>query len=155
MTPKYIVIHHSKTQHGNLAMLKEYHMTYNGYPDIGYHYVICNGNGGEDGLVEMGISDDIAGNHCANEEINQNSLGICLIGNFDVVKPTQKQMLSLFHLLVKLVKEYNIPVENIIGHSDADKDADCPGKLLNISELRKSVKNTIEYYARVRKEGGM
>jgi N-acetylmuramoyl-L-alanine amidase len=52
-----------------------------------------------------------------NTDINSASIGIELDNNG--IKPfSDKQIISLLALLTKLKKDYNIPTQNIIGHSD-------------------------------------
>ena len=52
------------------------------------------------------------------DDINSRSVGIEIVNSGEIIKEnyTSKQLVSLSHLLIKLLKEYNI--ENILGHSD-------------------------------------
>ena len=52
------------------------------------------------------------------DDINSRSVGIEIVNSGEIIKEnyTSKQLVSLSHLLIKLLKEYNI--ENVLGHSD-------------------------------------
>ena len=51
---RYIVIHHSATAGGNAQQFDVAHRQVRGFDELGYHFVIDNGNGGPDGRVEVG-----------------------------------------------------------------------------------------------------
>ena len=90
-----------------MRALYQMHANGNGWGDIGYHYVV-----GDDGRSSRGKAggDYVAGGHvyCGN----LGTVGISLMGNFDVEKPTQAQMRSLQWLLITLGKRYKIdPME--------------------------------------------
>lgn len=87
---------------------------------VGYHYVIT-----KDGKITQTRRDDEEGAHCVGynntsyDKFNkpQNmSIGILICGNFDAYMPTQAQTEALTGLLQQKVKEYNIPVTNIVPH---------------------------------------
>ncbi len=64
-------------------------------------------------------------------------IGICLVGNFDVQRPTVAQQQSLAKLVAYLMKTYNIPPQRIVGHG-MTKATDCPGRNISIASVRKS-----------------
>jgi N-acetyl-anhydromuramyl-L-alanine amidase AmpD len=117
---KFIVIHHSATASGNAGSFHKYH-TDQGYGGLCYHFVVGNGKGSPDGKVEQGFrwKQQIAGTHVDINSWYHNifGIGICLVGNFEKEKPTQKQITSLNKLIAKLSNQYSIPKENIIGHN--------------------------------------
>ena len=129
MIPKYLVIHHSATdQSVTFEMIRAHHLE-RGWDDIGYHFVIdTHGN------VKMGRAEDVVGAHALG--INQESLGICCLGNFELTVPEHEQTKALVELLTSLARKHNIAKENIIGHCDvtcAERDhkrSACPGKHL-------------------------
>jgi N-acetyl-anhydromuramyl-L-alanine amidase AmpD len=157
---KYIVIHHSAGNNGNAKIFHDWH-TEKGYGGLSYHFVIGNGNGSNDGEIETGFrwEEQISGTHVTVDSWYHNifGIGICLVGDFNKTKPTSEQLSSLIALITNLSKEYKIPVENIIGHNDVPfgeidwsngrinvalstktQTTRCPGKSLNVTELRKS-----------------
>ena len=129
MIPSYIVIHHSATESDcSVDMIRQAHLK-RGWQDIGYHYVIETS-----GTVCVGRAEDIIGAHALG--INNQSLGICCIGNFEMHPIAEQQLQSLKDLVKRLAEKYQIIQENIIGHCDvtcAEREyrrSACPGKFL-------------------------
>ncbi len=133
---RHIVIHHSATEVGSADIFDEAHRD-RGWDELGYHFVIDNGNGGPNGKVEVGSrwKKQKWGAHCGgtpNNEYNNHGIGICLVGNFQNHMPTQSQLSALKRLVTYLVVEYDIPMSEIIGHRDApNASTACPGRLLH------------------------
>ena len=126
--PKYIIIHHSLTADSQTVSwdaIRRYHVETLGWKDVGYHY----------GLELVGYHYEIifgrmwdeVGAHCIGAGMNQQSLGICVVGNYDVTDLPE----PAFQLLVKFVKSlmrlHGIPAENVKRHSDYDPKS-CPGR---------------------------
>lgn len=132
---KHIVIHHSATDSGNAAGFDKAHRS-RGFEELGYHFVITNGDGGPDGNVEVGSRwrKQKWGAHTGgtpDNEYNNHGIGICLVGNFDEYSPSVKQLASLRKLLLFLCETYNVDPSNVIGHQDGPNCATaCPGKHL-------------------------
>jgi len=101
---KYIVLHHSATTTGNVAVFRDYHIHQLGFADVGYHYVICNGQGGPDGEVQPGRPELMTGAHAPGR--NADSIGVCLVGDFTQGKPTTAQMLAIAVLFLGTGLEY-------------------------------------------------
>ena len=133
-----ILIHHSATDSGNLAKFDRYHREVNGWLMVGYDFIICNGSGGPDGLVET--SDrwkrQIQGAHAGPglKRYNDHWVGICLVGDFSRTRPTDRQLASLRRLIRYLQNECGIPDGNVRGHRDV-RDTECPGKLFPHGEF--------------------
>jgi len=133
---KYIVIHHSSTPGGSAASFDLYHRS-RGFDELGYHFVVTNGNGGPDGAVEAGRRWRLQkwGSHTATKsgnEYNNLGIGICVVGDFNASMPTARQLASLTRLVAWLSRAYSISPENVIGHRDAPGAAtDCPGDRLH------------------------
>ncbi len=143
-----LVIHHSassrKIYQDINTIRKEHKMR--GYIDIGYHKVIY-----PNGEIHQGRPDAMNGAHCYSKYyknswgVNRRSLGICVIGNFEIEKPTAEQLESLIKACVILCKRHNINPKNIKGHRDFMATA-CPGKNLYsllpdiIKEVEKKLK---------------
>lgn len=126
---KYIVIHHSASNAGNASSIGKYHREVRGWENgLGYHFLIGNGNGSEDGLIEVGNrwNNQIDGAHAGNGEYNKYGIGICLVGNFEDRYPTDSQITSLVYLVNYLQKCCNISKENIVMHCNVRQTV-CPG----------------------------
>lgn len=113
MDPNTIIIHHSASPDVSAKKIKEWHLD-RGWKDIGYHFVIRkNGN------IELGRPWNKQGAHAKDR--NENSLGICVTGNFEENYPKKEQILSLVNLVNGLKNKFNI--DNIERHH-----GECPGK---------------------------
>ncbi len=137
---KLIVVHHTaipntgekRSSTEQMRALYEMHANSRGWGDIGYHYVI-----GDDGKIYEGKAggEYVVGGHvyCGNV----GTVGISLMGNFELELPTQTQMRSLQWLTARLQDTYNINPKGtvrfhgkdhppVVGHRDL-LSTDCPG----------------------------
>lgn len=121
--PCKVILYHSLTKDGEVVdfeAIKRYHIEKNGWLDIGYHYVIEN-VGGQYEILKGGDEKSI-GAHTKGE--NGNSIGICLVGNFDVDTVPKGQLEKLVKLIKDIRSRYgNLP---IYGHCDYSSKS-CPG----------------------------
>ena len=120
-----IVIHHigSTDQDVSAATVHSWHLQ-NGWSGIGYHYLIR-----KSGAVEVGRPLDMVGAHCYGE--NKHTVGVNIVGNFEIGMPTDGQIEAAAALLADLCRRYRIkPNEKtIVGHRDLSATA-CPGRNL-------------------------
>ena len=132
-----IVIHHAGFPDGDkdssAEEIHKFHQEVNGWAGIGYHYVIR-----KDGRIEQGRKPLAVGAHAYQH--NKNSVGICVAGNFDLVKVPSVQMDSLKLLTAWLCQKYKLdPMQKgvIVGHRDLN-DTACPGNNLykKLDEIR-------------------
>ncbi len=112
--PNFIIIHHT-AQDSLKQTLKTFTLA---QTQVSAHYVIA-----QDGRVVHMLNDYLRAWHAGNSswgrntDINSASIGIELDNNG--TQPfSEPQINSLLALLTKLKKDYNIPAQNIIGHSD-------------------------------------
>lgn len=112
--PNFIIIHHT-AQDSIQQTIKTFTKV---STNVSAHYVIA-----DDGHVVQMLNDYLRAWHAGigswgkNTDINSASIGIELDNNG--VEPfSEAQITSLMALLSKLKKDYNIPAQNIIGHSD-------------------------------------
>ena len=133
-----IVIHHSATETGCSKVFRALHRGVNGWIDIGYHYVIGNGSLSADGEIESGRPVWAVGAHTRWH--NENSIGICLVGNFNNTAPTTMQMKALTGLLSKLMTEYDLSGSDIMLHRNAAGcNTECPGDKLAVRDILESL----------------
>jgi len=117
--------------------VSRYHREVRGWEDgLGYHFTIE-----ADGTIYEGGRwiNQLDGSH--TKGMNHCSIGVAMIGNFDVHDPTPEQLLSLFGLLKELVRRFDIDPGNIQPHRLYSPKS-CPGRRLTdgwFSELRKLV----------------
>ncbi len=140
---EFIIIHHSlSTDHDNFdwQSIWDYHTRDNGWEAIGYHWGIEYNKGKYE--VCVGRPEMTVGAHCKELEMNQRSLGICLVGNFDINKVPKDQWKVAIDLVKKKMKEFNIPVYKVWGHGETQREAkasyikSCPGKLFSMVDFR-------------------
>jgi hypothetical protein len=158
----HLIVHHSAgTNVSNnwsavVASIFDFHVSSNGWQDVGYNWlidpngVIYEGRGG---------GDNVRGAHMCG--YNNNTMGVCLLGNFEVAQPTDTMMQSLTRLLSwKACKEGIMPdsssqivsypgvMSHISGHKDgcSPNYTQCPGENL-YTKLKAQRTNTTTYIA--------
>lgn len=118
-TVRYVVVHHTATRADTSPQtIRLYHLK-RGFSDVGHHYLIS-----ADGRVHPGRPESRMGAHARG--YNAESIGVALIGNFDLYPPSPQQWDSLLTLLADLTGRYRAQV---VWHSQLCKTA-CPGKHL-------------------------
>jgi len=141
---QYIVIHHSASVKGNATRFDTYHRKNRGWEHgLAYHFVIGNGTLSGDGEIEVGDrwKEQIHGAHTANMDCNKVGIGICLVGDFENGGiPTGNQFDTLVRLTRYLSRKFDIPLSNIILHSQVhQKGTACPGKNFPVDEFKTSL----------------
>ncbi|MBI2004374.1 N-acetylmuramoyl-L-alanine amidase [Candidatus Pacearchaeota archaeon] len=127
---KFIAVHHSQRKIDSLKRIKDLHINKYGWEDIGYHYLID-----KKGKIQKGRNEKFIGAHVFGH--NKNSLGICLIGNFDEEKPAKKQIQTLLKFLKNKIKKHHLNKKNILGHREFSGAAKtCPGKFIDMNKVR-------------------
>ena len=98
--------------------------------------MIGNGTDTRDGAVEIGPRwiKQKHGAHAKTPDnrFNDYGIGICVVGNFENGRPSQKQMQSLTALVSQLMQRYNIPANRVMGHDDTGRVTACPGRNLEL-----------------------
>ena len=120
-----VVIHHvgNTDKNINAAAIHRWHIN-NGWKGIGYHFIIR-----KDGSIERGRPLESVGAHCYNQ--NEHTVGICVVGNFELARPTQAQFRSAEKLIGAICGIYEIIPndQTIVGHKYYNRTA-CPGTYL-------------------------
>ena len=150
-----IIVHCSDSRFGCAREIRNWHLQ-RGWRDIGYHFVILNGQITPDfylyeldGSIECGrfldgdsfIKDLEVGAHCLG--YNKNSVGICLIGKDSF---TPRQFATLTTLLDGMLRKYRLSPVDVLGHyetfSGKSQGKTCPNFNMNsIREILKEVSN--------------
>lgn len=147
-TPTHIIVHHSAGQTTSsdfAAVVRSYwelHVNTNGWDDIGYNWLI-DGNG----VIYEGRGEGRQGAHFSC--MNQNTTGVCVIGNYENAIPTDEAIGTLQDFIAWEACSKNIDVlgedfhnnsnmnlDNISGHRDGNNSSNscsstvCPGENL-------------------------
>ena len=141
---KYIILHHSATDYqkdkddidGKLIgrticdrAQEKWKKEFSDYK-CDYHFII-----GHTGEVFKAQPIEQPSWHCTNYQANLVSVGICFLGNFESIEMPTEQFNAGIKLIKTLMKEYNIPLINVLRHRDVVSDithtsnsTECPGK---------------------------
>lgn len=137
---RLLVVHHTaiavsgdgRSGVERVRALYQFHAENRGWGDVGYHYLID-----EEGQIYQGRAGGgyVVGGHVYCNNVG--TVGIAMLGNFDVEQPTQTQIKALQWLLDDLAKIYEInlwqkvsfhgkQLQPVVGHR-ALVTTDCPG----------------------------
>ena len=92
---KFIIVHNSGTRQGNARAFDYYHRHVRRMKNgLAYHFVVGNGTSSGNGEIEIGDRwrRQINGGHVHSDYLNNISIGICLVGDFNRDKPTRAQL---------------------------------------------------------------
>ncbi len=136
-----IIIHHSATPIDDAVNMHKVHLARGMKNGLAYHFVISNGSRkARDGEIYLSNrwKGQLDGGHVKKHSANQTSIGICLIGNFEVRPPTSKQLSALEGLCEYLMKRCNLQVNDVTTHTIFHpKHTVCPGKHFSLTGLRR------------------
>jgi len=124
MKPRGVIIHHSLTKDGKTVDwdgIKRYHMEEKGWVDIGYHAGVERINGTLTALTGRPLG--MPGAHCTG---HNDTIGICIGGNFDLAPPDNETLRYAAALVSGHLRMFDLPLSSIHKHHDyAEKS--CPG----------------------------
>jgi len=133
---QFIVVHNSGTRQGNARAFDYYHKHVRRMQNgLAYHFVIGNGTSTGNGQVEVGDRwrRQINGGHVHSDYLNNISLGICLVGDFNRDQPTRAQLEACEELIRYLRQRCGgtgrgaIPVKPHREINPPRWPTDCPG----------------------------
>jgi hypothetical protein len=133
---QFIVVHNSGTRQGNARAFDYYHRRVRRMQNgLAYHFVIGNGTSTGNGQIEVGDRwrRQINGGHVHSDYLNNISLGICLVGDFNRSQPTRAQLDSCEELIRYLRERCGktdrgaIPVRPHREMNPPRWATDCPG----------------------------
>lgn len=119
------VLHHSATTSGDPWAYARYHVQNNGWPGIGYHFVIQ-----KDGKVYQTNKLTTSSYHASG--VNSQSIGICLTGSYDNSQPPAAQYTALIGLLRHL--RDTLGQKPIYGHNQFSSKS-CPGSAVDVASI--------------------
>lgn len=126
---KMTVLHNSgtaaKSDKGltTVKSFNSYHLS-KGWKCIGYHWIIST-----DGIIYAGRKMDYLGSH-AGSKGNPNSIGVCLVGNFESSdRPTEKQKEAFAALHLALHKRFYNKANLTVRFHREFMSTGCPGNI--------------------------
>ena len=145
---QHIVIHDSGSMAGTVREL-DAQARRAGLNDVGYHFVIGNGSGLSDGVVEatprwnrQGAGAHVAASAAPSplereqvDDLNRHAIGICLIGNGERAAFTESQLRALSDLVRALQIQLEIPASRVVLHSDLNSEVASPGRFFPVERL--------------------
>lgn len=143
---KFIIVHNSGTKQGNARAFDYYHRNVRHMQNgLAYHFVVGNGTSSGNGQIEIGDRwrRQINGGHVHSDYLNNISLGICLVGDFNRSQPTRAQLEATEELISYLrercgkVEGRAIPVRPHREMNPPRWATDCPGDAFPYSWFRR------------------
>lgn len=153
----HLVVHHSATPNtasdwaAVVRSFWDFHVNTNGWDDIGYNYLVD-----PNGIIYEGRGNDVQGAHFSGA--NGGTMGVCVIGNFTEITPTQAAKDGLREILAwkacdrnidpqesSLHNSSNLNLNHICGHRDGPLPTACPGDMFypQLPEIRDAVADFI------------
>ncbi|HEV3148065.1 MAG TPA: N-acetylmuramoyl-L-alanine amidase [Chthoniobacterales bacterium] len=143
---QFIVVHNSGTRQGNARVFDYYHRHVRRMRNgLAYQFVIGNGTSTGNGQIEVGDRwrRQINGGHVHSDYLNNISLGICLVGDFNRDQPTGAQLESCEELIRYLrercgkIDRHDIVVRPHRQMNPPRWPTDCPGDAFPYSWFRR------------------
>lgn len=117
--------------------IRWYHINENGWKDIGYHIGVEWIGSYYEALLGRMLTE--SGAHTKENGMNNSSIGICCVGNFDIAPVPASQMDKLIQVTRSMMEIFNIPVYNVQRHSDYATHKSCPGKLFQWDQFKEKL----------------
>jgi len=150
MIPQYIIVHCSATEDSGTASweaIREFHTEIRGWRDIGYHYGIEEF---EDEIVFLrGRKPWEMGAHCRAAGRNRDSIGVCVVGDYDEEPPSHEKYAVVVAVLTSMCFIFGIHPDNVRGHCEFEDAKTCPGLAWDLDELRADIKRQIKHHDRL------
>ena len=137
-----ITVHHSGFGYDDPERLDGRHRAMN-LRGLGYHFVIGNGKGMDDGELHIGRRwlEQLRGAHAAGpdaEWYNRHSIAICLVGDGDRDTFTDRQLARLEQLVAALNAELGLGASDLTLHRDI-AGVSSPGRYFPETQFRERI----------------
>jgi len=143
---EFLVIHHSLTKDYRTVSwqaIRRYHKNVLEWDDIGYHYGIEKVNDHIEALIGRPTYQD--GAHTRG--YNHNTIGICIVGNWDKDQPTNRILTyAIKRVVVPILLTKPDPLEHVakvVGHNYFNPAKSCPGQLFDMNDFRERIRKVL------------
>lgn len=141
---KAIIIHHSGSGFGTPASIEAKHRQMN-LEGLGFHFVVGNGSGMDDGEVHVGYRwlEQLPGAHTVGRQgdwFNRNAIGVCLVGDGRRRPFSPEQTRRLVQVVASLAEQLKIPADRIYLHGQVSGLED-PGPMFPEAAFREQLRH--------------
>jgi hypothetical protein len=151
-TVNFLCVHHEEGSNSStdwaarVRAVQNFHMDGNGWADIGYNYLVDPNGVAYEG---RGGGENVVGAHLCGK--NTNTMGVCMLGSFTSVRPTNNAEYTLKRILAWKAKQRGLNVLGTGFHVDrtiykisghrSSCSTDCPGTALfnDLPRLRNDI----------------
>ena len=142
---EFLIAHHTQSKDSKRALdwqgIRNYHVKEKGWRQVGYHFGIEKVNDQFEILVGRFMNQ--TGAHCKHEGMNHRSLGIAIVGNFDLEPPDELLWEFSVEFFASTAEALEIRPENILGHGEVSGSKTCPGERFSMVKFRKHIKELL------------
>jgi N-acetylmuramoyl-L-alanine amidase len=93
-------------------------------------------------VLQKGRAENVIGAHTIG--MNDKSLGICVVGNYDLALPSETVLNRLAELCALKCRKFKLKPEDIETHHKYASYKTCPGTRFPMDELRERVRKIME-----------
>ncbi len=144
---RWIVIHHTASEHSTKARIDAYHRRKFDDPlGCEYHFLVHNGRKAPEGWIEPARwSHQARSIHLFKPEGAPDAVTVCLVGNFEERRVRARQLDPVTDLVDALCDGLSIPLDRVTTHRRVDgRLTQCPGKRFPFGGLFRRLKRRRE-----------
>lgn len=122
-----------------LEGIRRYHKDFNGWSDIGYHFLIF-----PDGAILVGRPLDST--PASASGFNTGAIAVSCIGDYDTGKDkmTPQMLVALVYILTVLKKNHDLTVDDVLYHHWMNNGKSCPGSgFLNVGNTKEAYNSSL------------
>ncbi|MCP4897627.1 MAG: N-acetylmuramoyl-L-alanine amidase [bacterium] len=140
MIPTRLILHCSATKDGQVKdwqAIRRFHVEDRGWKDVGYHFGIEEVGGYL--MCFRGRPVLEQGAHCRAAGRNRDSLGVCVVGQYDESPPSPFLLSRVCDVAAMLCFTFDILAERVHGHCEFEDAKTCPGSEWDLDQTREFV----------------
>ena len=143
---KKVIVHHSLTKDSSTVSwgaIRRYHTQTLKWAGIGYHAGVELVMSGQEVNYEilMGRVWDRSGAHTSGH--NTDSLGICFVGNYDIIPPPKKMLITGARVIALWLRLFDLTIKDVYSHHHFNIYKSCPGVYFDMEYLLTCVRGKL------------